>query len=339
MSLNALCGLFGKTRQGYYKRDNTTQNMLIEQEIILSAVKEIGRKAKTKRWGVRKLQGLLNKELRTINISIGRDKLFDLLRANHMLVRNRKRKYFTTQSHHWLHKYDNLIQDKILTKPNELWVADITYVKTNGTVYFLYLITDAYSQKIVGWHLSLDLKACSAERALEMATHNNKNKVEGLIHHSDRGVQYCSAVYVEILEKNKIAISMTKPASPQENAIAERVNGILKDEWLYDLDAKSLKEARKKTKEIIGIYNEYRPHNTLKNRTPCEIHDLGFIRHKSERVIGKTYQYRKRAIKNDDSLKSENAIGQTIIPQVVAPQQSCPPLDRCKTKLKNLRKL
>jgi transposase InsO family protein len=339
MSLNALCGLFGKTRQGYYKQGNAAQNMFMEQEIILSAVKQIRSKAKTTRWGGRKLQDLLKKELYPLNMSIGRDKLFDLLRANHMLVRHRKRKYFTTQSHHWLRKYDNLIQDKVITQPNQLWVADITYVKSKGTVYFLYIITDAYSQKIVGCYLSLDLKAASAERALDMAIKNNTDRVGVLIHHSDRGVQYCSAAYVEMLEKNNIAISMTKPASPQENAIAERINGILKDEWLYDLDVKTLKEASKKVKEVIGIYNGYRPHNTLNNQTPNQIHDLGFLRHKAERVIGKTYRYRKRVIKNDDSSKSDNAIGQTIIPQVVAPQQSCRPLDRCKTKLKNLNEL
>lgn len=337
MSLKALCGLFGKTRQGYYKQDNAAQSVFIEQEIILSAVKQIRRKAKTTRWGARKLQGLLNRELGTI--SIGRDKLFDLLRANHMLVRSRKRRHFTTQSHHWLRKYDNLIEDKVITQPNQVWVADITYVKSNGTVYFLYLITDAYSQKIVGWSLSLDLKAASAERALALAINDNENTFESLIHHSDRGVQYCSSAYVEILEKNNIAISMTKPASPQENAIAERINGILKDEWLYDLDVRTLKEACKKAKEVVGIYNDYRPHNTLKNQTPNQIHDLGFLRHKAERVIGKTYRYRKRAIKNDDSSKSDNAIGQTIIPQAVAPQQSCHPLDRCRTKLKNLNEL
>ena len=339
MSLNALCGLFGKTRQGYYKQENTEQDTFMKQELILSAAKQIRQKAQTNRWGGRKLQELLNKELGAMNMSIGRDKLFDLLRANHMLVRQRKRKYFTTQSHHWLRKYDNLIQDKTLTQPNQLWVADITYIKSNGTVYYLYLLTDAYSQKIVGWHLSLDLKATSAEAALEMAITDNKTRLEGLIHHSDRGVQYCSAAYVLILETNNIAISMTKPASPQENAIAERVNGILKDEWLYDLDVKNLKEARGKTKKVVGIYNDYRPHNSLKNQTPNGIHDLGFLRHQAERVIGKTYRYKKRAVKNDDPSKSDYAIGQTIIPQTVAPQQSCPPLSRCTTKLESTKEV
>ena len=236
----------------------------------------------------------------------------------------------------WLRKYDNLIQDKVLTQPNQLWVADITYVKSNNTVYFLYLITDAYSQKIVGWNLSLDLKAASAKAALEMAIKDNKNKLAGLVHHSDRGVQYCSANYVRVLEKNGVSISMTKPASLQENAIVERVNGISKNEWLYDLDVKTLKEASRKTKQVVGIYNEYRPHNTLKNQTPSQIHDLGFKMHKAERVIGKSYRHKKRVAKMDDSLKSENAIGQTIIPQAVAPQQSYPPLGRCKAKLVKL---
>lgn len=333
MSLKALCGLFGKTRQGYYKQENTEQDVFIKQELILRAVKQIRHKAKTDRWGARKLQALLNEELGALQISIGRDKLFDLLRANNMLVRQRKRRYFTTQSHHWLRKYDNLIQDKVLTGPNQLWVADITYIKSNGIVYYLYLITDAYSQKIVGWHLSLDLKATSAEAALEMAISTNRCRLEGLIHHSDRGVQYCSAAYVKMLAKNSIAISMTKPASPQENAIAERINGILKDEWLYDLDVKNLKNARKKVNEVIGIYNDYRPHNSLKNQTPNRIHHLGFLRHMAERVIGQTYCHKKRAATNDDPSNNDNAIGQTIIPQAVAPQQSCPPLSRCTSKL------
>ena len=264
---------------------------------MLSAVRKIRTRAKTNRWGVRKLQGKVNKELENTQFRIGRDKLFDLLRANNMLVRRRKRKFFTTDSHHWLRKYDNLIQDKKLTGPNQVWVSDITYVRDqDDQVYFLYLITDAYSQKIVGWHLSLDLKTSSAVSALRMAIKNNKQRLSELIHHSDRGVQYCSKQYTETLKNNKIGISMANPGSPHENAIAERVNGILKEEWLYDQDFGSLKNGRRKIKEIITIYNTYRPHNTLKNKTPEQIHDLDFPRHKAVRVIGKTYEYSKRAI-------------------------------------------
>jgi len=237
----------------------------------------------------------VNEALEGTGIRVGRDKLFDLLRANNMLVRKRKRKFFTTDSHHWLRKYDNLIMDKKITGPNQLWVSDITYVKnSHGSAYFLYLITDAYSQKIVGWHISLDLKADSAVKALSQAIRDNQGRINNLIHHSDRGSQYCSSKYVSLLEKNDIAISMTNPGSPQENAIAERVNGILKEEWLYDTDFRSLKEAHNKIRDVIKIYNTYRPHNSLNNEVPQKIHDMGFSRHKAERVIGKMYEYRKR---------------------------------------------
>ena len=287
--------MFGKTRQGYHKQIHYIEKSALNEQLVLNMVREIRTKVKTKRWGVRKLQDLVNQELNFTGINIGRDKLFDLLRSNNMLVRKRKRKFFTTDSHHWLRKYDNLIIGKKITAPNQLWVSDITYVKDkNGDAYYLYLITDAYSQKIVGWHISIDLKANSAIVALKMAIDNNKDRLTDLTHHSDRGVQYCSAKYVNLLEQNKIAISMTNPGSPQENAIAERINGILKEEWLYDANFGNLKNANTNMQEIIEIYNTYRPHNSLNNQAPEKIHDLGFSRHEAERVIGKTYKYRKR---------------------------------------------
>jgi len=296
MSQKKLCGLFGKTRQGYHKQINAIEESGLKEQIILASVRKIRTRAKTKRWGGRKLQDLVNEEIECMNIRIGRDSLFDLLRENNMLVRRRKRKFFTTDSHHWLRKYDNLIQDKELTAPNQVWVSDITYVKDqNGDAYFLYLITDAYSQKIVGWRLSIDLKALSAVKALKMAVKNSKGRLDGLIHHSDRGVQYCSSEYTELLKTDNIEISMANPSSPQENAIAERINGILKEEWIYDMDFKSLINGRRQVKQVIAIYNTLRPHNTLKNKTPEQIHSLEFLRHKAVRVIGKTYSYRKRA--------------------------------------------
>lgn len=251
--------MFGKTRQGYHKRVNHLEKEALQEEVVLSAVIKIRDKAKTKRWGVRKLQAKVNEELQSTGFQIGRDALFDLLRANSMLVRKRKRRFFTTDSHHWLKKYDNLTIGKKLTAPNQLWVSDITYILVEGDdPFYLYLITDAYSQKIVGWHLSLDLKASSAFIALRKATKNKKGRLNKLIHHSDRGVQYCSKKYTNLLKKENIGISMTNPASPQENAIAERVNGILKDEWLYDMKFESLKKGQHKTKEIINIYNSNR---------------------------------------------------------------------------------
>ena len=286
--------MFGKTRQGYYKQINHFEKEALQEEVVLSAVIKTRKKAKTKRWGVRKLQTKVNKELHSTGFQIGRDALFDLLRANNMLVRKRKRKIFTTDSHHWLKKFDNLTLEKELTAPNQLWVSDMTYILVQGDdPFYLYLITDAYSQKIVGWHLSLDLKASSAFVALKEAIRSNKGRLSELIHHSDRGVQYCSKKYTELLKKKNIDISMTNPASPQENAIAERVNGILKEEWLYDMKLESLKIGQRKIRQIIDIYNTYRPHNSLDNKVPEEIHSLALSRHKMKRIIGKSYKYNK----------------------------------------------
>jgi putative transposase len=303
--------LFGKTKQAYYKKKLSSEKKIINEAMVLEMVKKIKKRTKTKRWGGRKLHPLLELEKSGFSIKIGRDKLFGLLRENGLLVKPRKRKYFTTQSHHWLRKYENLVENLVINRPNQLWVSDITYLKINQDVYYLYLITDAYSQKIVGFNISMDLKARSAVAALKMALRDNPgNHCYGLIHHSDRGIQYCSQEYVSILNKNGVLISMTNPASPHENAIAERINGILKDEWLYDLELAQNENPYKKVKDIIGIYNQLRPHNSLNNMTPGQIHDKGFLRHKAERVIGKTYSWIK---KNDPekghSNQSNYAIG------------------------------
>ncbi len=285
--------------------------------MIIEMVKKIRKRAKTNRWGGRKLHKLLQEEFEGFALKMGRDKLFDLLRKNNMLVKPRKRNYYTTQSHHWLRKHDNLIENLVLVRPNQLWVSDITYVKFNGKVYYLYLITDAYSKKIVGYYISTNLKAASAIKALQMALKNNPVKqADSLIHHSDRGIQYCSEAYTQLLGKHKIHISMTKPASPQENAIAERINGILKEEWLYDLEAEPTKKPQQLIREIIKVYNQIRPHNSLKNLTPDQIHSVGFLRHNGECVIGKTYAYRKRANpkSRDQPLASNYAIAPNDYP-------------------------
>jgi len=250
-------------------------------------------------------------ELKGSLINIGRDKLFDILREENMLVKPRKRRVFTTQSFHWLKKYKNLVENLTVTRPNQVWVADITYLIFDENTWFLYLITDVYSQKIVGWYLSKNLKTISAKIALERAIRLNKIESHSLIHHSDRGVQYCSNEYVNILNSKQILISMTKPASPQENAIAERVNGILKEEWLYDLNLNLKKDIEQEIKKIILIYNTKRPHNTLNGLTPTQVHEKGFLRHKTERIIGKTYKYKKVEPKTNSVQPqiSSNAIG------------------------------
>jgi len=287
--------LFGKSRQAYYKAINSSIQEAFKEELVVSAVLKIRRKSKTKRWGVRQIYPLLHKDLELLEIKMGRDKLFDLLREYGLLVSKRKRNFFTTQSHHWLRKHQNLIESLVVSRPNQLWVSDITYVKLNYKAYYLYLITDAYSQKIVGWNITLDLKAESALAALRMALSSQKDiPLYSSMHHSDRGIQYCSYDYTGILEKHKIWISMTKPASPHENAIAERVNGILKEEWLDDFEQQNIKDVPKCIKEIITIYNAMRPHECLGYATPIEVDDRGFLRHDTEPVIGKKYSYKKK---------------------------------------------
>lgn len=281
-----------------------------KEEVVVQLVKNVRKEACTNRWGGRKLLKIIEPDLKLHAIKLGRDKFFDILRSNNMLVQKRMRRFFTTQSHHWLHKHENLIENLVIERKNQLWVSDITYIKTGDLVKYLYLITDAYSQKIVGWNLSEDLKANSALKALKRALSTNKSIVpNSLIHHSDRGIQYCSTEYTELLTQKGILISMTKPSSPQENAIAERVNGILKEEWLEVKGGEKHKNTEGYIARIIKIYNRQRPHNSLCNMTPEEIHDKGFIRHRPERVIGKEYKYRKAAQKCEQPSKSNNAIG------------------------------
>ncbi len=198
--------------------------------------------------GTRKLYDKLHPFMLDHQIKMGRDALFDLLSSNHLLVRKRKRRIQTTQSFHWLRKYPNLIREFIPTGPNQLWVSDITYWKINGGHVYISFITDAYSHKIVGFHLAETLEAVESVQALKMALSGFFMEPGGhfqLIHHSDRGVQYCSYEYVKLLQDNNIKISMTENGDPLENALAERVNGILKDEYLNDIPVTSIEEARK----------------------------------------------------------------------------------------------
>ena len=299
--------MFGKSRQAYYKALNHITQEAFKEELVLGLVAKIRWQSKTSRWGVRKLYPLLSQDMQLLGIKMGRDKLFEL---HGLLVSKRKRKFFTTQSHHWLRKYQNLVSNLVVSRPIQLWVSDITYVSINGRPYYLYLITDTYSQKIVGWNVSLDLKAESALNALKMALKATKNlSPYSLIHHSDRGIQYCSYEYTGLLESHNIWISMTKPASPQENAIAERMNGILKEEWLTDLEHHPVGDVKTCIGQIITIYNEMRPHQGLGNATPIDIHDKGFKRHDAERVIGKKYHWKKKAEPITARLTNSNAIG------------------------------
>jgi len=216
---------------------------------------------------------MLTPELEKHGIKMGRDQLFDLLRFHGLLMRRRTRIAKTTDSHHWLKKYPNLIKDIILSAANQLWVSDITYIRTLQGFNYLSLITDAYSRKIMGYALYETLEALGPTEALEMAIKERKEiSAFILIHHSDRGVQYCSTEYVDILVKGNIAISMTQSSSPYENALAERVNGTIKNDFFPKKVYQNHKEAKKSISRIIQVYNQKRPHASVDYLTPDEAH-------------------------------------------------------------------
>lgn len=272
IGLAKLCGWFGITRQAYYQNSWKAVDVSVEEDLVLNEVKKI--RKYHGRMGTRKLYDKLEPFMIEHQIKIGRDALFDLLSANHMLVRKRKRKVQTTQSYHWLRKYPNLIKDFIPTAPNQLWVSDITYWQIETGYVYISFITDAYSHKIVGYHVAETLESIETIKALKMALSDLRSESHfQLIHHSDRGVQYCHKKYVKLLQDNNIKISMTEKGDPLENAIAERVNGIIKEEYLNDYEVTNIKEAKQVLKHVVKLYNEERPHNSISNLYPNEVHE------------------------------------------------------------------
>lgn len=202
---------------------------------------------------------------------VGRDKFFDILRKKKLLVKRRKKHVYTTDSFHRFRVYKNALKNKLLTAPHQALVSDITYLRINKGFVYLSLITDAYSRKITGWSLSDSLSIEGAIAALKMAVKQCPNTTD-VIHHSDRGIQYCSHGYVKLLKKRNMIISMTEENHCYENAMAERVNGILKEEFLLDAEFANKAIALKAVKEAIATYNNLRPHWSLRLFTPQQIH-------------------------------------------------------------------
>ncbi|MCC7298909.1 MAG: IS3 family transposase [Bacteroidia bacterium] len=272
IGLAKLCGWFGITRQAYYQNTWDAITSTLEEDLVIQKVKQI--RQNHRRMGARKLYEMLEPFMLEHQIKMGRDALFNLLSSNNMLVRRRKRRIQTTNSFHWLRKYPNLIRNFIPIAPNQLWVSDITYWKINtGEHLYISFITDAYSHKIVGYQVAETMEAIESIHALQMALsefgkHNHVN----LIHHSDRGIQYCSHAYVKLLQDYNIEISMTENGDPLENAVAERINGIIKEEYLETYEIKYLNEAKELLKEVVELYNNERPHMSIGNLTPNLIH-------------------------------------------------------------------
>ena len=261
--------LFGLSRQSYYK--NKTSRIKRNADLIIVRDMVMRIRCKMPRIGTRKLYYLIKDELNMLNIKIGRDVLFNFLRAEYLLIKPKRSYVKTTNSKHWMKKYPNLIKNIEVTKPEQLWVSDITYIQTEQGHNYLSLVTDAYSKKIMGYELLDNLSTAGPIKALEYALKNRKY-THDLIHHSDRGLQYCSADYINTLKENNVIISMTENGDPYENAIAERINGILKYEFLIIDGFKNHLEALKVIKESVGIYNDERPHLSCEMLTPNQTH-------------------------------------------------------------------
>lgn len=302
--MDVLCGLFGRSKQAFYQHHRKADENRIDKERILLHIREI--RDNLPGCGVRKIHEMLRRYHQTCHI--GRDRLFDLLREEGMLIRKRKRKKRTTYSDHHMRVYPNAVTDVIPVRPNEIWVSDITYLQYLDKDYYLFLVTDAYSHKIVGWTLSDNMKVNNAVQALRMALRQRKDK-NHLIHHSDRGSQYASYKYMRLLKRNGIMPSMTENGDPRENAIAERVNGILKEEFFKYMQLTE-NNINKEIANAITNYNTRRIHYSIGLMTPEEAHrSTG----KLDRMW-KKYPYRKGNMENCNKFASGKKTAVTVIP-------------------------
>jgi transposase InsO family protein len=259
------------SRQAYYKQQKTAECKAVRDAVIIEMVQ--GMRTRHKVMGGKKLFSCLHRDIAQLGGAIGRDKFFDVLRRSDLLVKRRRRYARTTDSRHRFRVHKNLVQEFTPVSADQVWVSDITYVRlVNDRFAYLFLITDAYSRKIVGWKLSDSLGLEGALKALQMSLGQCRSSQQ-LIHHSDRGFQYCSHQYVGKLQSKGIRISMAEAGNCYENAMAERVNGILKMEYGLDETFSSVAKARQSAREGITNYNEERPHLSLKMRTPAAVHN------------------------------------------------------------------
>ena len=273
VGLAVLCGLFGKSRQAYYEQLWHEEKALFEDAVIVDLVKEERRIAR--RVGGRNLYQILKAELTARQVHVGRDRFFDVLRQNGLLIKRRRRRAVTTMSRHGLPLYPNLAKALRPERAGQLWVSDITYIRVGDGFCYLILITDAYSHQVVGWNFGHSMDAAFCVEALKMALASRPAPLGQcplleLVHHSDRGLQYCSKLYTDTLKAERIAISMTENGDPLENAVAERMNGLLKDSFEMDRTFSSFEEAGAFILEAIRYYNERRPHSSCDKLTPKE---------------------------------------------------------------------
>jgi len=264
-----LCSLLGYSRQAYYKGVKADTSKDVKSRAIVEQIKLI--RKDQPRTGSDKIHILLSDFKQWHGIKMGRDALLELMREEHLLIRPKRRRARTTFSFHRFRRYPNRINGFTPKEPNRLWVSDITYLPVNGSFAYLSLITDAYSRKIVGYNLGKNLEAAGCEQALKMAIRDNPVRCEQILHHSDRGIQYCSNGYIKLLGKSHIGISMTESGDPLENALAERVNGILKGELLAE-KYEHYDQAQSAVAKAIDLYNNKRLHSSIAMLTPQQAH-------------------------------------------------------------------
>jgi len=270
--LGVLCGLLGKSRQAFYDHQWRADQQALNEGLVVDLVRH--QRKDTPGAGGRKLFHVLQEHWQGHGIHLGRDQFFTILRHHELLIRRRKKYVTTTDSKHWLKKYPNLAKDLKVEQAEQLWVSDITYIAVADKFGYLMLITDAYSRKIVGYQFSQSLSAAFCVNGLKQALACRQFPERKLMHHSDRGIQYCSKAYVDVLLLHPCKISMTQNGDPYENALAERVNGILKQEWKLDQTFPSFEQAKTAIDNAIYHYNNSRPHASCDYLTPIQAHQL-----------------------------------------------------------------
>lgn len=256
------------SRQAVYQYE---QRYRQRQQVLAPVLQMVmDKRRRLPRLGTRKLYYLLKPQLQSAGIKLGRDGLFDYLRQHHLLIRPKRNYTKTTFSKHWMRKYPNLFKDMNVERPEQVFVSDITYVESEEGVHYLSLVTDACSRKIMGHELSWEMKAGDVVKALQKAM---KHKVGDtpLTHHSDRGLQYCSQIYQSELAAHDAVASMTEGYDCYQNALAERINGILKQEFLI-YRCQTYEDMKVLVDESIEAYNQLRPHLSLGMKTPEEVH-------------------------------------------------------------------
>jgi transposase InsO family protein len=278
----ATCRLFGVSRQVYYRSQKSELKRKETATIVIEKVQKV--RMRMSELGTRKLYVKLYDELR--DLGVGRDRLFAIMKANHMQILPKRQYHITTDSHHRFRKHTNLIENLKIYRPEQVWVSDITYIGNRENPMYLSLITDAYSKKIMGYNVSNSLNAKGAIEALHKAIKNRKYLNKELIHHSDRGLQYCCDEYQSILKNGGLLCSMTEKYDPYQNAIAERVNGILKQEFIKGILIQDVELMSKLVGQSIEIYNDERPHYSCYMKTPNYMH-------KQQKIETRTYKKKK----------------------------------------------